>query len=60
MAIGQLIDYQRLEAEGTELTLRCLLPRRPQPDLVELLHHANIELAYRTDTGEFVVEPVPL
>ena len=45
MAIGQLIDYQRLEAEnGTELTLRCLLPRRPQPDLVDLLHHANIEL----------------
>ena len=60
MAIGQLIDYQRLEAEnGTELTLRCLLPRRPQPDLVELLHHASIE-PYRTDTGEFVVEPVPL
>lgn len=59
-AIGQLIDYQRLEAEnGTELTLRCLLPRRPQPDLVELLHYANIELVYRTDTGDFVVEPVP-
>ena len=49
MAIGQLYDYRRFAEAGTDLAV--LLPERPRPDLVELIHFSGVAVVYRTEGG---------
>jgi hypothetical protein len=54
MAVGQLIDYRRLE--GTKVHPAVLLPRRPSDDLKSFLRSAGVALVYRGAEG-WISEP---
>jgi hypothetical protein len=49
MAIGQVLDYSALLPD--EHRCAVLLPERPVPSLVSLLHGLGIGLIHRTDDG---------
>ncbi|WP_143832961.1 MULTISPECIES: hypothetical protein [Nocardiopsis] len=55
MAIGQLMDYRR--HINPNPTLAVLLPKKPNPDLQDLLESVNINLVYQ-DGGAFVGWPI--
>ena len=50
MAVGQLYDYRR-HVDVPDLRCAVLLPDRPTGDLVDLLHHAGLDVTYRTPVG---------
>jgi hypothetical protein len=47
MAIATLMDYARFVPDAS---LALLVPNRPRPDLVRLLHHAGVAVIYQDDT----------
>ena len=49
MAIGQLLDYRRLESNSMNLAI--LLPRQPAQDLIELIHSVPGAAVWRTKDG---------
>ena len=48
MALGQLLDYGRFVENA-----RCavLLPGKPRPDIISLIHRANVELFWQNGDG---------
>jgi hypothetical protein len=50
MAIGQLLDYRR-HLGSRKSSLAVLVPDRPTPDLLDLLHRSKIRLIYRDGTS---------
>lgn len=49
MAIGQLLDYRRLERRP--ISLAVLLPRRPSQELIQLIHSVPALVVWRTKSG---------
>ena len=49
MAIGQLLDYRRFESSSMKLAV--LLPRRPNQDLINLIHSVPASVVWRTQGG---------
>ncbi len=49
MAVGQLLDYRRFEE--TPKRLAVLLPRKPHPDLIKLIHSVPASVVWRADAG---------
>lgn len=58
MAIGQLLDYRRLEV-GPVDRLEVLLPREPGSDLLELLHSVDILATWPAADSFETSEPDP-
>ena len=50
MAVGQLFDYLRFEAERPSRSV-VLLPREPSPDLVDLVHCAGFDVLWEAGRG---------
>lgn len=60
MALGQLFDYRHHITGGGfpgQPRIVVVLPRQPEPDLVEMLHEVNVGLAYPSGDS-FVGVPV--
>lgn len=55
MAIGQLLDYRRLEA--TPIQLAVLLPREPAQELIALIHSVPAATVWRTRDGFATAQP---
>lgn len=55
MAIGQLFDYRRFES--TTPGVAVLLPRRPAPDIIDLIHSVPASVVWRTTDGFTREEP---
>lgn len=55
MAIGQLLDYRRFEREP--ISLAVLLPRKPSPDLIDLIHSVPASVVWRTEDGFASADP---
>ena len=51
MAIGQLYDYRRHVPEVVELA--GLFPKKPRPDLLDLLSSACISCIWESSKGSF-------
>jgi hypothetical protein len=55
MALGQLLDYQR--HQGLSPTLVLLVPERPNPDLLKLMHQFAVSVVYRDDRAFTRIDP---
>jgi hypothetical protein len=55
MALGELLDYTRFEKRRP--SLRVLLPSKPAPDLLELIHSVKASAVWKTPYGFDVAEP---